>query len=81
MQMPMILFMCKWIKWEDNRSNPTYVQNDVGFLIVKFHHKLPLLSEPFIFPFQATQVFIFMTLRSLVGKLFFERKPDLGERC
>jgi hypothetical protein len=52
-----VIFRCEWIKREDNRKNPTYVQNDVGFFMVNFHHKLPLSSEPFIFPCQPTQVF------------------------
>jgi hypothetical protein len=36
---------------------PLYVRDDVEFFIVNFFHKLPLLSKPFIFPSQATQVF------------------------
>ena len=41
----------------DNRGNPTYVRDDVGFMVVNFRHKVPKMSEPFIFPSQATQVF------------------------
>jgi hypothetical protein len=45
-------FRCERIKRKNIRRNPTYVQDDVGFLIINFHHKLPLSSEPFIFPCQ-----------------------------
>ena len=48
---------CEWVKPYDNRRNPTYTQDDFGFLVVNFRHKLPRLAEPFIFPSQATQVF------------------------
>jgi hypothetical protein len=54
---PMIILRCEWMKRQDNRGNPTYTKDDVGFLIVNFRHKLPRMAEPFIFPSQATQVF------------------------
>ena len=54
---PVILFRCEWLKIEDNRGNPTYVWDDAGFMVVNSRHKLPKMSEPFIFPSQATQVF------------------------
>jgi hypothetical protein len=38
---PMIILCCKWMKMQDNRGNPTYTKDDVGFLIVNFRHKLP----------------------------------------
>ncbi len=52
-----VIFICKWIKWKDNRRNPTYVQDDAGFFMINFCHKLPLSFEPFKFPCQAIQVF------------------------
>jgi hypothetical protein len=54
---PVILLRCEWIKREDNCSNPTYLTDEAGFLVVNSRHKLPSMSEPFIFPSQATQVF------------------------
>jgi hypothetical protein len=68
------------IKWKDNQGNPTYVWDNVGFLMVNFRHKLPLMFEPLMFPFQATHVFFFMISRSLAGKLSCERKFNLGGR-
>ncbi len=47
---PIILFKCEWIKSKDNRGNDTYIKDDVGFVVVNFKHKLPMLQEPFIFP-------------------------------
>ena len=41
----------------DNWGNPTYVRNDVGFMVINFCHKVPKMLEPFMFPSQATQVF------------------------
>ena len=52
-----ILFRCEWFKREDNRGNPTYMRDDAGFLVVNPRHKLQKMSEPFIFPSQATQLF------------------------
>ena len=57
LQSEIILMRCEWVKPYDNLGNPTYTQDDSGFLVVKFRHKLPRLAEPFIFPNQATQVF------------------------
>jgi hypothetical protein len=57
MRTPVILLRCEWIKRSDNRGNPTYVQDEAGFLVVNFWHKLPSMCDPFIFPNQATQVF------------------------
>jgi hypothetical protein len=54
---PIILFRCEWIKTTDNRRNATYVRDNAGFLLVNFRHKLPHMSEPFIFSSQVTQVF------------------------
>jgi hypothetical protein len=51
-----VLLRCEWIKREDNRSNPAYIRDDTGFMVVNFRHKLPSMSEPFIFPSQATQM-------------------------
>lgn len=52
-----ILLRCEWVKRQDNRGNPTYTKDEYGFFVVNFRHTLPRLSEPFIFPSQATQVF------------------------
>lgn len=57
LQSQIILLRCEWMKHHDNRGNPTYTRDDVGFLVVNFRHKLPRLAEPFIFPSQCTQVF------------------------
>ena len=45
------------MKQRDNWWNPTYVRDDAGFLVVNFRHKVPKMSDPFIFPSQVTQVF------------------------
>jgi hypothetical protein len=51
------LMKCEWMKRADNRGNNTYAQDEAGFLLVNFRHKLPRMADPFIFPTQATQVF------------------------
>jgi hypothetical protein len=51
------LMKCEWMKRVDNRGNNTYAQDEAGFLLVNFRHKLPRIADPFIFPTQATQVF------------------------
>jgi hypothetical protein len=51
------LMKCEWMKRADNRGNNTYAQDEAGFLLVNFRHKLPGMADPFIFPTQATQVF------------------------
>ena len=60
---PVILFRCDWLKREDNRGNPTYVRDDAGFMVVNSRHKVPKMSDPFIFPSQTTQVFFSNDLR------------------
>ena len=52
-----ILLRCDWVKPRDNRGNPTYTRDELGFLLVNFRHTQPRMLEPFIFPSQATQVF------------------------
>jgi hypothetical protein len=47
MRHPVILLRSEWIKWKDNHGNPTYIRDDVGFLVVNFRHKLQ--SNPSLF--------------------------------
>jgi hypothetical protein len=54
---PVILLRYEWFKQQDTWGNCTYTRDDAGFLVVNSRHKLPWLSDPFIFPSQATQVF------------------------
>jgi hypothetical protein len=54
---PIIVFRCEWMKQRDNWGNSTYVRDEAGFMVVNFRHKVPKMSDPFIFPSQATQVF------------------------
>jgi hypothetical protein len=54
---PIILLCYEWMKRHDSRGNPTYTHDKAGFLLMNFFHKLPQMSEPFIFSSQATQVF------------------------
>lgn len=57
LSMQINLLRCEWVKPKDSRGNTTYSRDESGFLVVNFRHKLPRMSEPFIFPSQATQVF------------------------
>jgi hypothetical protein len=55
---PIVLFHCSWVKnGIDNRGNPIYKQDDVGFLLPNCHHLLHEFDEPFVFPSQVQQVF------------------------
>ena len=71
---PVILFQCEWLKREDNRGNPTYVRDDAGFMVVNFRHKLPKMSEPFIFPSQATHVFFSDDVKKLGWKVVLRKE-------
>ena len=71
---PVILFRCEWLKREDNRGNPTYVRDDAGFMVVNSRHKLPKMSEPFIFPSQATQVFFSNDVRKPGWKVVLRKE-------
>jgi hypothetical protein len=44
-----VLLTCQWAKRSDNRGNPTYTHDDVGFLVVNVRHSLSRMSDPFIF--------------------------------
>jgi hypothetical protein len=46
---PVVLLRCQWLKRQDTRGNPTYSRDDAGFLVVNFRHKMPQMSDPFIF--------------------------------
>lgn len=74
MQTPIVIFRCEWMKWKDNRGNPTYVRYDVGFLTINFRHKLLMTSKPFIFPSQVTQVFFSNDLRKPRWKVVLQKE-------
>lgn len=74
MHTPVIIFRCEWIKREDNRNNPTFVWDDIGFLTINFCHKLPLMSKPFIFPSQETRVFLSDDIRKPSWKVVLWKK-------
>jgi hypothetical protein len=77
----LVIFLCfEWIKKEDNRGNPTYIRDDTRFLAVNFWHKLPSMSEPFIFPNQATQVFFLMIRGKRAGRLYYGKNCGPGKR-
>jgi len=57
LQAPVVLLHFEWVKRQDNRGNAMNTRDDAGFLVVNFKHKLPHMSEPFIFSSQVTQVF------------------------
>ena len=71
---PVILFRCEWLKRDDNRGNPTYVRDDAGFMVVNSRHKVPKMSEPFIFPSQATQVFFSNDMRKPGWKVVLRKE-------
>jgi hypothetical protein len=52
-----ILLQCSWLKRQDAQGNPTYSRDDARILVVNFRHKMPQMSDPFIFSSQATQIF------------------------
>ena len=58
----------------DNRGNPTYNRDDVGFLVVNMRHNLPRLSNPFIFASQAIQVFYSNVLRKPRWKVVLRKE-------
>ena len=62
------------MKRGDNRGNPMYVRDDAGFMVVNFRHKLPKMSEPFIFPSQATQVFFSNDLKKPGWKVVLRKE-------
>jgi hypothetical protein len=72
---PIILLRCEWLKRTDNRGNPTYVRDEAGFLVVNFRHKLPSMSDPFIFPSQATQVFFSEDPQRVGWKVVLQKEP------
>ncbi len=71
---PTVIFRCEWIQQEDNWRNPTYVWDEVGFFTVNFRHRLPLTSEPFIFPSQVTQVFFIENLKKPSWRVVLQKK-------
>jgi hypothetical protein len=78
-QVPIVLLRCEWIKRHDSRGNATYIRDEAGFLVVNFRHRLQRMSEPFIFPSQATQVF-FSEARDKAGWKTVLRKDVRARR-
>ncbi len=55
---PVVLFKCDWVTFGYDRwGNPTYKQNEDGFLLAYFHHLKADIDEPYVFPMQVQQVF------------------------
>jgi hypothetical protein len=53
MSIPIVLFQCNWVRnASKNCGNPTYKQDDVGFLVANFRHMLLEDIEPFVSPSQ-----------------------------
>jgi hypothetical protein len=77
---PIVLLRYKWAKRSDNRGNPTYTRDDAGFLVVNVQHNLPMMSDPFIFAAQATQVFYSDVPNKPGWKLFYVKKHAQRER-
>jgi hypothetical protein len=69
------LMKCEWMKRADNRGNNTYTQDEAGFLLVNFRHKLPRMADIFIFPTQATQVFFSNDQKNQDGRWCYEKRP------
>jgi hypothetical protein len=59
----------------DNRGNPTYKRNDVGFLLANFCHILYEFNEPFVFRTQVQQVFFWNELKTPWWKVVLGREP------
>ncbi len=58
MSTPIVLFRCDWVRnASDNCGNPTYKQDDAGFLMANFRHMLLEDIKSFVFPSQVQQVF------------------------
>ena len=71
---PIIVFRCEWMKQCDNWGNPTYVRDDVGFMVVNFRHKVPKMSNMF---FLAKQHKFFGQRKwaDRDGELCWQRRP------
>ncbi|CAK9271840.1 unnamed protein product [Sphagnum jensenii] len=55
---PMVLFKCDWVTpGFDRWGNPTYKQDEDGFLLANFRNLKAEVTEPFVFPSQVQQVF------------------------
>jgi len=53
----MVLFKCDWVTFGYDRwGNPTYKQNEDGFLLAYFRHLKADIDEPYVFPMQVQQV-------------------------
>jgi hypothetical protein len=76
---PVTLLRCEWVKRQDNRGNPTYIRDKVGFLVVNFRHKLPRMLDPFIFPSQATQVFFSNETKKPRWKVVLPKEPRVRQ--
>ncbi len=79
MSSPIVLFRCSWVKnGTDNRGNPTYKQDNAGFLLANFRHLLHELNEPFMLPSQIQQVFFWNDPKTPFWTVLLHREPRSG---
>jgi hypothetical protein len=68
---------CAWVpNGSDVRGNPTYKQDEVGFLFANFSYMMVEDEKPFIFPTQAQQVFYLDENQNPYWKVVVRKKPQ-----
>jgi hypothetical protein len=75
MSSQIVLFWCNWVKnGTDNKSNPTYKRDEIGFLLANFCHLLHEFDEPFVFLSQVQHVFFWNQLKTPWWKVVLGRE-------
>lgn len=75
MSSPIVLMQCEWVQnGIEIRGNLTYQWDEAGFLRANFHYIMVDREEPFIFPSQTQEVFLWMMTKIHNGKSWCIKK-------
>lgn len=62
-------------KVTNNKGNPTYKQDEIGFLLANFHHFLHKFDEPFVFLSQVQHVFFWNEPKTPWWEIVLGKEP------
>ncbi len=79
---PIIFMWCAWVRNKnDVNGNPTYKQNEVGFLVCNFWYMMARMKNLLFFPPKFNKCSSWMNNKILHGKWWSKRNLDHPTSC